>query len=268
MNPQVHRTPGRGKAVLFDLGNTLARYFERAEFPAILKQAILQVRGYLEEEGLLAVSAETMWRTVRQEDYEAEDHRVRPLEERLGRIFAIEPAGPPPWDRREPARPSEEQPAWDRRAPARFLERTQAMCRLFTGPIFACGRCYKDALPVLQQLRAEGVKTALVSNTPWGSPGALWREELARLGLSGWLDVVVFCTDVGWRKPASPIFERALDLLGADPQDCFFVGDDPRWDLAGARAAGIPPILLDRRGRTAGVEEGSIQNLHELWDRL
>lgn len=142
------------------------------------------------------------------------------------------------------------------------------MCRRFTRPIFACGRCYGDALPALQQLRVEGVKTALVSNTPWGSPGALWREELSRLGLSGWLDVVVFCTDVGWRKPASPIFERALELLGADPQDCLFVGDDPRWDLAGARAVGIPAILLDRRGGTAGVEEGSIQNLHELWDRL
>lgn len=249
MSPHASRTPSRGKAVLFDLGNTLVRYFERSEFPAILEQAILQVRGYLEEEGLLAVSAETMWRRVRQEDYEAGDHRVRPLEERLGRIFAIEPTR-------------------DRRAPARPLERTQAMCRRFTRPVFARGCCYEDALPVLQQLRAEGVKTALVSNTPWGSPGALWREELARLGLSGSLDIVVFCTDVGWRKPASPIFERALALLGADPQDCLFVGDDPRWDLAGARAVGIPAILLDRRGGTAGVEEGSIQNLHELWDRL
>ena len=253
MSLQVRSTVRRAKAVLFDLGNTLVRYFERSEFPAILEQAILQVRDYLDEEGLLAVSAETMWRRVRRDDYEAEDHRVRPLEERLGRIFAIEPAPAPDWARRAPARP---------------LERAEAMCRRFTRPIFACGRCYEDALPALQQLRAECVKTALVSNTPWGSPGALWREELARLGLSGSLDVVVFCTDVGWRKPAGPIFERALALLGAEPRDCLFVGDDPRWDLAGARAVGIPAILLDRRGGTAGVEEGSIQNLHELWDKL
>ena len=249
----MHRTPGTAKTVLFDLGNTLARYFERSEFPAILEQAILQVQGYLQDEGLLVVSTETMWSRVRQENHEAGDHRVRPLEERLGSIFEIEPAGPPPWDRRAPARP---------------LERAQAMCWHFTRPIFACGRCYEDTLPALQQLRAEGIKTALVSNTCWGSPGALWREELSRLGLSGWLNAVVFCTDVGWRKPAGPIFERALALLGAEPRDCLFVGDDPRWDLAGARAVGIEAVLIDRRGTTASVEEATIHNLYELWDKL
>jgi putative hydrolase of the HAD superfamily len=242
MSLQMHRTPGRAKAVLFDLGNTLVRYFERSEFPAILEQAILQVRGYLQEEGLLAVSAETMWSRVRQENHESRDHRVRPLEERLGRIFEIEPG--------------------------RAMDRARAMCWHFTRPIFACSRCYEDALPALQQLRAEGIKTALVSNTPWGSPAALWREELARLGLTGWLDVDVFCTDVGWRKPASPIFEHALALLGTGPQDCLFVGDDPRWDLAGARAVGIEAVLIDRREGMPGLEEGSIQNLYELWDKL
>lgn len=142
------------------------------------------------------------------------------------------------------------------------------MCWHFTRPIFACGRCYEDTLPALQQLRAEGIKTALVSNTPWGSPGALWRQELSRLGLSGWLNAVVFCTDMGWRKPAGPIFERALELLGAEPQDCLFVGDDPRWDLAGARAVGIEAVLIDRRGGTVSVEEATIHNLAELWDKL
>jgi len=33
--------------VLFDLGNTLVYYFERHEFPGILKQAITEVQNYL-----------------------------------------------------------------------------------------------------------------------------------------------------------------------------------------------------------------------------
>jgi len=33
--------------VLFDLGGTLARYFEKSEFPEILKQAITEVQNYL-----------------------------------------------------------------------------------------------------------------------------------------------------------------------------------------------------------------------------
>ncbi len=230
------------KALLFDLGNTLVRYFERSEFPAILEQSILEVRRHLQQKGPLAVCTETMWHRVREEDHEAPDYRVRPLEGRLGRIFEVDATQSPTV--------------------------VDAMCRWFTQPIFARGRCYEDALPVLRQLRAEGVRTAIVSNTPWGSPGALWREELARLGLGAWVDAAVFCTDVGWRKPARPILERALGLLGVDPQDCLFIGDDPRWDLAGPRAMGMEAILIDREGVISEPAEESIRYLHELWGVL
>jgi len=107
-----------------------------------------------------------------------------------------------------------------------------------------------------------------VSNTPWGSPASLWREEIERLGLSEYVDVLVFCTDVGWRKPAKQIFEFALEKLQALPQDCIFVGDHPGWDLTGPRAVGIEAILIDRRGAMHDTGEDSIQNLHELWSRL
>jgi putative hydrolase of the HAD superfamily len=183
-----------------------------------------------------------MWRRVPEEDHEAADHRVRPLEERLGRIFGIDRSQGP--------------------------EVAAAMCLRFTEPIFAQGRRYEDVLPVLRQLREEGIRTAIVSNTPWGSPGSLWREELVRLGLSSWVDAAVFCTDVGWRKPARPIFERAMKLLRAGPEDCLLVGDDPRWDLAGSRAVGIDAILIDRYGGLACAEEGWIQTLYGLWDKL
>lgn len=233
---------GMKQAVLFDLGNTLVHYFERSEFPAILEQAILAVRRYLHEKELLTVPEEAMWRRVREEDHEETDYRVRPLEERLGRIFGIDRAQRP--------------------------EVAAAMGRRFTEPIFVRGRCYEDALPVLRKLREDGIRTAIVSNTPWGSPGSLWREELARLDLSPWVDAAVFCTDVGWRKPARPIFERAMELLAAGPEDCLFVGDDPRWDLAGSRAVGMDVILINRQGGLASAEEGSLRTLYGLREKL
>lgn len=232
----------RTTTVLFDLGNTLVRYFDRQQFPAVLEQAIREVRSYLRGEGLLAVTAEAMWQRVREEDHEAPDHRVRPLEARLGRIFALDPAGD--------------------------ADLVEAMCRRFTGPIFARGQRYDDSLPCLQRLRARGFRTALVSNTPWGSPGSLWRADLERLGLSPWLEATVFCTDVGWRKPARPIFERALVQLQVEPHDCLFVGDDPRWDLAGPQSLGMEVILIDRKGIMPETVGGSIRNLDELGDRL
>ena len=226
------------EAILFDLGNTLASYFGRAEFPAILKAGILGVQDYLQEQGFLRVDPETIWNSVRAEDHEAKDHRVRPLEGRLARIFQLEP---------------------DQMAAV-----ADQMCRRFTAPIFALGYCYEDTLPTLQALCAGGYRLAVVSNTPWGSPGTLWREELEWLGLGQWLNAAVFCTDAGMRKPARPIFQLAVTQLQVEPQECLFVGDDPRWDLAGPQAIGMDTCLIDRQGLLLDEGTVSIQNLHEL----
>jgi putative hydrolase of the HAD superfamily len=99
---------------------------------------------------------------------------------------------------------------------------------------------------VLEALRQRGIKTAIVSNTPWGSSSRAWHEELHRLGLHEKVDAVVFCMDVGWRKPHRAPFRRALELLGVEASRSFFVGDHPEWDVIGARDAGLQPILLSQ----------------------
>jgi putative hydrolase of the HAD superfamily len=228
--------------VLFDLGNTLVQYYTSSESPTVIGQSIIQAQAYLRQKGLLNVSPETMWRGVENENYEAPDYRVRPLEGRLARIFQLDPT---------------ESPAF-----------VTAVCRQFLKPIFALGHCYEDTQPTLEALRAKGFRTAIVSNTPWGSPAHLWREEIARFGLSELVDAVVFCTDVGWRKPAKQIFECALQKVQALPQQCLFVGDDPKWDLAGPGAMGIEAVLINRRGTRPPTEEAAIRSLDELWDRL
>jgi putative hydrolase of the HAD superfamily len=229
-------------AVLFDLGNTLVRYFLRDEFPTILAEAIGGVQAYLDREGLRCVSPEVVWQGVKAEDYEAADHRLRPLEGRLVRIFGLDPD-----------------------LPAGTMA---AACRAFLAPVFARARRYDDAWPTLEALRAAGYRTAIVSNLPWGSPAAPWVEEVARQGLAERTDAVVFCADVGWRKPAWPIFEAALERLGARPQACLFVGDNPRWDLAGPRALGMEAVLIDRHGAVDSLGETPIRSLDELRDRL
>jgi putative hydrolase of the HAD superfamily len=230
------------RAILFDLGNTLAAYWPRAEFPIILRAAILAARSCLDEEGLPTIPAEVMWQRVQEEDHSAPDHRVRPLEERLVRIFGL-----------------------DVRSSGDLMDR---MCRRFMEPIFRRGRCYPDAWSTLEKLRVLGIKTAIISNSPWGSPAKLWREEIKRLGLASRVDAVVFCGDVGWRKPAPQIFRFALDRLGVRPAESLFVGDDPRWDLAGPRAVGIDAILIDREGALSCPDERPIRELGELWQVL
>ena len=77
-----------------------------------------------------------------------------------------------------------------------------------------------------------------------------------------------FCTDVGWRKPAAPIFQACLDRLGARPQECIFVGDNPRWDVAGPRAVGMRAVLLDRHGVVEDAADTPLRNLDEFLDML
>jgi putative hydrolase of the HAD superfamily len=135
-------------------------------------------------------------------------------------------------------------------------------------PIFARGRCYDDTIPTLKELRSRGLRTAIVSNTSWGSPAVLWRAEIRRLGLDSYMDSIVLDRDVGWRKPSKRIFEFALKSLDVPPGDCLFVGDEPKWDLAGPRVVGIEAVLIDRMGIMAGVEQQPLKSLHELTLRL
>ena len=227
------------KSFLFDLGNTLVQYFNREEFPGILAQAVTEVQDYLSNMGLLAVSEEEMWTQVRLEDYENKDYSVRPLEDRLSRIFRVDSA-------------------------VLTRELSMAMCRRFMKPIFATGKSYEDTNPALQGLRERGFKLAVVSNATWGSPASLWREELKRLGLDQRVDVAVFCRDVGWRKPAKQVFEYTLTKLGSKVEDCVFVGDDPRWDIVGPRGVGMRVILIDRQQSRRDVDIERIRDLREL----
>ena len=229
--------------VLFDLGGTLAHYYEMPEFPKRLQECVDGVRNFLSKEGLLVVSQEEISRKIREEDHEEKDYRIRPLEERLHRIFQLD-------------------------ATSFTEELAMNICRCFMKPIFARGYCYEDTVPTLKELRSKGFKIGLVSNTSWGSPAILWREELDRLGLSRMVDGAVFCRDVGWRKPAKQIFEFALQKFNTTPQDCVFVGDNPRWDLMGPEAVGIAAILIDRQGSVRDPKALSIGNLYELLGRL
>lgn len=229
--------------VLFDLGGTLVYYFERHEFPSLLGQAIEEVQQCLRQQGLLRSSSETVWQRVKDEDHEAKDFRVRLLEERLMRIFQLDES-------------------------VQSSDLITEMCRCFMKPIFARALRYDDALPTLRELKSCGFKTAIVSNTTWGSPSPLWREEIQRHGLCEYVDAIVCCRDVGWRKPAREIFEFTLEKLQVPMQQCVFIGDDPRWDFVGPRSVGMEAVLIQRSEGKHDAEEKPIQNLSELWDRL
>jgi HAD superfamily hydrolase (TIGR01509 family) len=90
---------------------------------------------------------------------------------------------------------------------------------------------------LLDSLRDRGLKVGLVSNAI--DPPALLHRDLEQLGVAARLDVAVFSSEVGRRKPDPAIFERALMALDVAAEDTLFVGDTLASDVAGARALGM-----------------------------
>jgi putative hydrolase of the HAD superfamily len=118
-------------------------------------------------------------------------------------------------------------------------------------------RAFDDAAPALSELRALGLRLVCVSNWDVSLP-----EVLARCGLAGALDGVVTSAEAGARKPDPAIFRPALRLAGCTGPEALYVGDTPAEDVAGARAAGIRPLLIDRRG--GGDIESLVAIRHHL----
>jgi HAD superfamily hydrolase (TIGR01509 family) len=77
------------------------------------------------------------------------------------------------------------------------------------------------------------------------------------------VDGVVSSAEVGAAKPDPAPFARGLELAGARAEEALHVGDSLENDVAGARAAGVRAVLLDRAGAAPpGVE--TVRSLREV----
>ncbi len=95
---------------------------------------------------------------------------------------------------------------------------------------------------MLAELREHGIVTAILSNG-WNP---LQQRKAERAGFSG---PVLASSDIGAAKPSPQAFGALVELLGL-PADCvWYVGDNPRTDVAGAKAAGLRAAWYNAEGR-------------------
>jgi putative hydrolase of the HAD superfamily len=126
---------------------------------------------------------------------------------------------------------------------------------------------FGDVRPALVAARARRQRLVVVSN--WD---VSLHDVLRALDLEPLLDAILTSAEAGVRKPAPAIFEQALALAGAgapnaiEPGQAIHVGDSLEEDVAGARAAGIEPILVRRDGGAPVAGVRTIASLSELSD--
>ena len=72
------------------------------------------------------------------------------------------------------------------------------------------------------------------------------RTKLKTSGLSDYFDAMVSSEAIGHPKPSPFIFQHAMELLGAEPEQTLMVGDNADTDIQGAREAGLETVWYCR----------------------
>ena len=121
---------------------------------------------------------------------------------------------------------------------------------------------YEDSVPVVRELRARGVKTALISNCSHST-----RPIVDRLGINEEFDQILLSFEVGIHKPDPGIYREALRRLGdVAPERAVFVDDQPPY-CDGAAVLGIETFLIDRSGDGTPDLNGH-RVIRDLWALL
>jgi 2-haloacid dehalogenase len=126
---------------------------------------------------------------------------------------------------------------------------------------------YPEVPAVLRRLRADGIRTAILSN---GSPATL-AAAVRSAGIGDLLDAVYSVESVGVYKPDPRVYQLAADGLGLAKERIWFQSSNV-WDAAAAGAFGFNVVWCNRGG--APIEYGwafaptEVRSLDELPDIL
>jgi putative hydrolase of the HAD superfamily len=145
-------------------------------------------------------------------------------------------------------------PDLPREMSARYRKRREAGIRLFEG-----------AIDVLETLRRQGRRLALVTNGTREEQ----RAKIERFDLESHFDHIQIEGEFGLGKPHDAAYRHALETMNADPATTWFVGDNLEWDVAAPQRHGIYGIWVDGRRRgvpadTAHVPDRIVQHITEL----
>ena len=141
-----------------------------------------------------------------------------------------------------------------------FKEYYDKHCLIKTAP-------YAGIMELLEELKAQGIKLAVVSNKPHSAV-----QELSRLFFSDYMEYSVGQQDAVPRKPAPDMLWQTIEKMGLELSDCVYIGDS-EVDVATAANAGLDCIAVSWGFRTVAELEAAgakciVHNTKELMERL
>ncbi len=110
----------------------------------------------------------------------------------------------------------------------------------------------------LDFLWERGIRTAVLSNMSYA--GSVLTERIGRFLPGHHFEFIMATSEYLFRKPNPRIFRLALEKAGLSPDEVWYAGDTWSRDAAGAKSAGLLPVLYRCREQAdASNPDGVIQ---------
>jgi HAD superfamily hydrolase (TIGR01662 family) len=118
---------------------------------------------------------------------------------------------------------------------------------------------YEDVHPTIEALRAQGIKTAIVTTI------AAWRFVPFLSQNEVYIDFICTANEAHAVKPDPKIYSAILEKFGVRAEEALMVGDDVKTDTLPAKRVGLRTALLCRGEKVKGVDaDHVISSLTEL----
>ncbi len=139
---------------------------------------------------------------------------------------------------------------------------------------FAVGDLWSRIIPRsvdgLRAVVATGVRVGVISNADGTVAQRLAAQEVLQVGpgLGVEVECVIDSGVVGVSKPDPRIFALALDAMGVEAADAWYVGDMPGIDVVGARNSGLLPIVMDPYGFQPDADYARVTSLFDVAETI
>ncbi len=145
-------------------------------------------------------------------------------------------------------------------------EASERLRALFAGSAALWSRPTAGVREALTALAESGLRLGVVSNAEGTVAARLAELAICQVGAGAGVpvEVVIDSHVVGVEKPDPAIFGFALRAMELGPARCLYLGDSVRIDVAGARAAGLTPVLVTPEPAARSGDFRRIRSIAEL----
>lgn len=123
-------------------------------------------------------------------------------------------------------------------------------------------RSIPGAPETIFELKKLGFNMCIITNGPTENQ----KQKIKFCDVHLHMDFSLISEEVGIRKPAKEIFEKALEMAKVKPENTLMIGDSWDSDILGAKKAGIQPVWVNR-GRHQNLDPTTvieIQHINQL----